>query len=125
MKKIIPVNTPIISKQDARAVYNVVKSGWVSSSGKEIIDFEKKLSKITNRKFACCVSSGTAALEIAIKSLNLPKNSEVITPTFSIISNSNAIIKNNLKPILIDSSLKDWNLDLDILKKKLIRIPKL
>ena len=41
MKKIIPVNTPIITKSDAIEVYKVVKSGWISSSGSKIIDFEK------------------------------------------------------------------------------------
>ena len=86
MKKIIPVNTTVITRSDALEVYKVVKSGWVSSAGSKILEFEKKLSKLVNRKFACCVSSGTAALEIAVRSLNLKKGSEVITPAFSIIS---------------------------------------
>ena len=69
IKKLIPVSSPLITTNDAKNVYKVVKSGWVSSSGKEIIEFEKKLAKFVNRKFACTVSSGTAALEIAVKSL--------------------------------------------------------
>ena len=119
MKKIIPVNTPIINQSDAIEVYKVVKSGWVSSAGSKILDFEEKLSKLVNRKYACCVSSGTAALEIAVKSLNLKKGSEVITPAFSIISNTNAIIKNNLKPVLIDTDILTWNIDIQDLKKKI------
>ncbi|MDC1280637.1 DegT/DnrJ/EryC1/StrS family aminotransferase, partial [Pelagibacteraceae bacterium] len=118
-KKIIPVNTPLINKSDAREVYKVVKSGWVSSAGIKILEFEKKLSKFVNRKFSCCVSSGTAALEIAVKSLNIKKGSEVITPAFSIISNTNAIIKNNLKPILVDSDLSTWNINILDLEKKI------
>ena len=50
MKKIIPVNTPVITKSDAIEVYKVVKSGWVSSAGSKILDFEEKLSKQVNRK---------------------------------------------------------------------------
>ena len=119
MKKIIPVNTPLITKGDAIAVYKVVKSGWVSSAGTKILDFEKKLSKLVNRKFACCVSSGTAALEIAVKSLNMKEGSEVITPAFSIISNTNAIIKNNLKPVLIDTDISTWNIDIQDLERKI------
>ena len=119
MKKIIPVNTPVITKSDAIEVYKVVKSGWVSSAGSKILDFEKKLSKLVNRKFACCVSSGTAALEIAVKSLDLKKGSEVITPAFSIISNTNAIIKSNLKPVLIDTDISTWNINIQDLEKKI------
>ena len=73
IKKLIPVSSPLITSNDAKNVYKVVKSGWVSSSGKEIVEFEKKLAKFVNRKFACAVSSGTAALEIAVKSLDLKK----------------------------------------------------
>ena len=119
MKKIIPVNTPVITKSDAIEVYKVVKSGWVSSAGSKILDFEEKLSKLVNRKFACCVSSGTAALEIAVKSLDLKKGSEIITTAFSIISNTNAIIKSNLKPVLIDTDISTWNINIQDLEKKI------
>lgn len=123
MKKntIIPVNSPIITNQDALEVYKTVKSGWVSSLGNKIIDFEKKFSKLTNRKFAATVANGTAALEIAIKTLNLKPNSEVIIPTFNIISAALAVVKNNLKPILIDSDLNTWNMCLKDFKKKITK----
>jgi perosamine synthetase len=118
---IIPVNSPIITNQDALEVYKTVKSGWVSSLGNKIIDFEKKFSKLTNRKFAATVANGTAALEIAIKTLNLKPNSEVIIPTFNIISAALAVVKNNLKPILIDSDLNTWNMCLKDFKKKITK----
>ena len=70
----IPVNTPLITKEDAKCVFETVKSGWISSSGKNIKLFENNLSKFVNRKFGCAVSNGTAALEIAVKSLGLKKN---------------------------------------------------
>ena len=50
-KKFIPVNTPIITNIDALKVYETVKSGWVSSSGSKIREFEQKLAKLANRKF--------------------------------------------------------------------------
>ena len=67
----IPVNQPYISKSDAIAVYNTVKSGWVSSSGRQISLFENSLKKLIKKKYCSLVSSGTAALEIAIKALDL------------------------------------------------------
>ena len=121
MKKIkyfIPVNKPLLKKIDAKSVSLAVKSGWVSA-GPKITEFEKKFAKYTNRKYASCVSSGSAALEIAIKSLNIGYGDEVITPAFSIISNSNAIIKNLAKPILVDTDLSTWNIDIKQLEKKI------
>jgi perosamine synthetase len=118
---IIPVNSPIITKEDALEVFKTVKSGWVSSTGKKIIDFEKKFAKLTNRKFAATVSNGTAALEIALKTLNIKPNSEVIIPTFNIISAALAVIKNNLKPILVDSDLKTWNMCLKDFENKITK----
>ena len=55
--KFIPVNTPLITESDAKEVYKTVKSGWISSSGKKIEQFENKVAKLSNRKFACAVSS--------------------------------------------------------------------
>jgi len=118
-KKFIPVNTPIITNKDALEVYKTVKSGWVSSSGLKINEFEKKLAQFTNRKFANCVSSGTAALEIAVKSLNIGKNDEVIVPAFTIISNANAILKNLAKVVLVDSDPVTWNININDIKKKI------
>ena len=118
-KKIIAVNTPIITSRDALEVYETVKSGWISSSGSKINEFEKKLAKFANRKFSCCVSSGTAALEIAVRSLGIGRNDEVIMPTFTIISNANAIIKNFAKIILIDSDPITWNMNIDDIKNKI------
>ena len=118
-KKFIPVNIPIITNEDALEVYKTVKSGWVSSSGIKINEFENKLAKFTNRKFCCCVSNGTAALEIAVKSLEIGKDDEVITPAFTIISNANAIIKNFAKVVLVDSDPTTWNINIDDIKKKI------
>jgi perosamine synthetase len=118
-KKFIPVNIPIITNKDALEVYKVVKSGWVSSSGLKINKFEKKLAQFTNRKFASCVSNGTAALEIAVKSLGINKNDEVIVPTFTIISNANAVLKNFAKVVLIDSDPITWNININDIKNKI------
>jgi UDP-2-acetamido-2-deoxy-ribo-hexuluronate aminotransferase len=70
-------------------------------SGKWVEQFENRFADLIGVRYCVAVSNGTAALEIAVKSLNLKKNSEVLIPSFSIISTANAVIKNNLKPVLI------------------------
>ena len=113
----IPVNKPEITKVDAQKVYKAVKEGWVSSSGPQVKVFENKIKKFVGKKYSSAVANGTAALEIAIKTLNLKKNDEVIIPNFTIISNALAVIKQNAKPIFIDCDLQTWNMKIDMMEK--------
>ena len=117
----IPVNQPIITKKDALAVYRVVKKGWVSSSGPEINKFENKFKKLIGKKYCSLVSNGTAALEIAVKALNLKKNDEVIVPNFTIISNVLSILKQGLKPVFIDCDLQTWNMKIEDIEKSITK----
>ena len=120
-KKFIPVNTPLIDREDAKAVFKTVKSGWISSEGTNVVEFENKISKFLGRKFGCSVSSGTAALEIAIKSLDLKKDDEVIMPSFTIISNAFAIVKSSAYPVIVDVDLDTWNIKIDDIEKKITK----
>ena len=117
----IPVNKPFISNQDIKSVNTVLKNGWISSDGPEVESFERKFSNKIKQKYSVAVSNGTAALEIAIKSLDLKKNDEIIVPNFTIISNALAVIKQKLKPVLIDCDIKTWNIKLEDLEKKITK----
>tara|TARA_B110000027_G_scaffold133411_1_gene161788 strand:+ start:2759 stop:3880 length:1122 start_codon:yes stop_codon:yes gene_type:complete len=113
LKKFIPVNKPVITKSDSDSVHKVLKTGWISSEGPNVKKFEDKFSKFIGHKYSVAVSSGTAALEIAVKSLNLKQGDEVIIPNFTIISNALAVIKLGLKIKLVDCDLDNWNMNLD------------
>jgi len=117
--KFIPVNSPKIFKDEKKFVNKCLNTGWISSEGSFVTKFEESFSKYNNRKFGVAVSSGTAALEIAIKSLNLKKGDEIIIPTFSIISTALCVIKLGLTPVLVDSDLKTWNMDVEEVIKKI------
>ncbi len=119
--KLIPVNVPKIFKEEKKFVKECLDTGWISSEGSFVKKFEKSFSSYNNRKFGIAVSSGTAALEIAIKSLQLKKGDEVIIPTFSIISTALCVVKNGLTPVLVDVNLKTWNMDVDQILKKINR----
>jgi perosamine synthetase len=114
----IPVNVPKLHNLEKKYINECLDTNWISSEGKFVKIFEKNFSQYARRKFGVAVSSGTAALDVAIKSLNLKKGSEVIIPTFSIISTALAVIKNNLKPILADCEINSWNVNSeDVIKK--------
>ena len=117
--KFIPVNIPKLYNSEKTNVINCVRTNWISSEGKFVKEFEKKFSQYNSRKFGVAVSSGTAALEVAIKSLNLKKNSEVIIPSFSIIATALCVVKCGLKPILVDCSLSTWNMDPEKVLRKI------
>ena len=116
--RFVPVNIPRLYSDERKNINECLKTNWISSEGKFVREFEDKFSKYNKRKFGIAVSSGTAALEVAMKSLNLKKNSEVIIPAFSIISTALCVIKSKLKPILVDCDKETWNVKSeDIIKK--------
>ena len=119
MRKFIPVNLPKIFSNEKKLVNQALNTNWISSEGPFVRKFEKQFSNFNKKKFGVAVSNGTAALEIAIKCLNLKKGSEVIIPSFSIISTANAVIKNNLKPVLVDCDLETWNMTAEDTIKKI------
>ena len=69
--KFIPVNVPKIFNQEKIDVKNCLNSGWISSEGQYVKKFENSFSKYNNRAYGIAVSSGSGALEIAVKALNL------------------------------------------------------
>ena len=119
--KFIPVNIPKLFNQEKINVRKCLTSGWISSEGKFVKKFEENFSKYNKRKYGVAVSSGTAALEIALKSFNLKKGDEIIIPTFSIISTALCVVKLGLKPILVDSDLMTWNMNTEQVAKKITK----
>ena len=115
----IPVNTPLLNGNEKKYLLECIDTGWISSEGPFVEKFEIEFSKKVNRKYGVAVSSGTAALEIAVKSLGIGHGDEVIVPTFTIISCIAAIVKNGAKPVLVDSDPNTWNIDLTNLEKKI------
>jgi len=119
--KFIPVNKPLITKEDINYVNRSISKGWISSEGPEVKKFENNFSNFIGHSYSIAVSSGTAALEIAVKSLNLKKNDEIIIPNFTIISNAIAVLKQNLNIRLIDCNIKDWNMNIAEVEKKITK----
>ena len=118
-KNFLPVSKPEVTTNDIKFVNKVLKKGWISSDGPEVKIFETEFSKKVKRKFSIAVSNGTAALEIAIKALNIKKGDEIIIPNFTIISNALAVIKQNAKPVLVDCNLDTWNMKIEDIEKKI------
>ena len=118
-KKFINVSEPKLSNKTKDYVLDCIKTEWISSSGSYLESFEKKWAKYCNMKYAVSVTSGTAALIVALKALNLKPGDEVIMPSFTIISCALAIIEAGGKPVLADCDLDTWCIKKDEIKKKI------
>ncbi|MDI6704282.1 MAG: DegT/DnrJ/EryC1/StrS family aminotransferase [bacterium] len=115
----IPVNEPLIREKELEYITECIKTGWISSQGRFIEEFEEKFSKYIGTKHGVAVSNGTVALQLALRALNLEPGSEIIIPTFTIISCALACIYNNLKPVLVDSEPDTWNMDVSQIEGKI------
>ncbi len=115
----ISVNEPLIGKKEFEYVSECLRTGWISSAGKFIEEFEKKFSAYIDMKYGIAVNNGTNALILALRALDLPEGSEVIMPTFTIISCALACIYNNLKPVLVDCEPDTWNISVNQIEERI------
>lgn len=109
----VPVNTPIIDSQDIQSVNECLESGWISSQGPYLEHFEKAFADYMGSKNAVSVSNGSAALDIAVQALKLPKGSEVIVPDFTIFSPAISVIRAGLIPVFVDVNIDTCNCEVD------------
>ena len=109
----IPVNEPLLGETELQLVAECVSSGWVSSSGRYITEFEEGWAAYCGRRHGVAVNNGTAALEAAVAALGLEPGDEVILPTFTIISCVVALLDAGAVPVLVDSDPETWCLNTD------------
>lgn len=117
----IPVNEPLLNGNEKKYLMQCIDTGWISSEGPFVKEFEEKFSKRAGRKFGIAVCNGTAALEAAVLSLNLGKGDEVIMPAFTIISCASAIIRAGATPVLIDAEPETFNMDVNLIREKITK----
>ena len=106
---------PTISKIQREKVLGILKKRFITQ-GKEVEKFEKSLSKKFGCKYSVVVSSGTAALHLAGKSLGWKKNDMVVCTPITFVASCNSIIYNQASPYFIDIDLKNNNLDMNKLE---------
>ncbi|MCB9032268.1 MAG: DegT/DnrJ/EryC1/StrS family aminotransferase [Chitinophagales bacterium] len=115
----IPVNTPLLSGNELEYVSECIKTNWISSEGPFINKFEEGFSNYIGMQHGIAVANGSAALDIAIKALNISNGDEVIMPTFTIISPAQSIVTNGAIPVLVDANPNTWNIDVNLIEEKI------
>lgn len=115
----LPVNTPDLSGQELKYVSEAVETGWISSMGPRVKEFEDLFASYHGVKEAVAVSSGTAALHICCVSLGIGPGDEVILPTFTMVASAFAVMYTGATPVFVDCEMDTWNMDIEDLKKKI------
>lgn len=119
--KLIPISEPNIGPKELRYVTDAVRSGWVSSLGKYINQFESEFSKYCNRKYGLATSNGTVALHLALLALGVGRGDEVIVPDFTFIATASAVTYTGARPVFVDAEQDTWNIDPDKIEAKITR----
>ncbi|MCK5225278.1 MAG: DegT/DnrJ/EryC1/StrS family aminotransferase [Planctomycetes bacterium] len=119
--KLIPVNEPLLDGNEKKYLMECVETGWVSSEGPFVKQFEDAFAERVNRKFAISVCNGSAALEVAITALDIRENDEVILPAFTIISCAAPIVRAGAIPVVIDSDPQTWNIDVAKIEERITK----
>ncbi len=108
----------VYGDEEIAAVVKCLKEGWLGM-GKYVAEFEAKVAKIFGHKHGVVVNSGSSADLLALKIFDFPPGSEVITPACTFATTFSAIVINGLVPVVGDSELGSYNLDLRNLEKML------
>ncbi len=108
----INLHSPSINKDAINYLKKCVKTGWVSTGGSLVTQFEKKIENITGSKYAIACNSGTSALHLSLKLAGVQSGDEVIVPSLTFVATINAILYNSCSPIFMDSD-NFYNIDED------------
>jgi perosamine synthetase len=118
MPELIPVNEPKLGPRELEYVTEAVESGWISSAGRYIEEFESGWAAYCGRRHGIAVSNGTTALHAAVAALGLEPGDEVILPTFTIVSCVTAVLAAGAVPVLVDSDPALWTMDVGQLEAR-------
>jgi perosamine synthetase len=107
---VIPLAQPVLGEAEEQAVLEVLRSGQLSL-GPQVPEFERVFAERVGARHASAVSSGTAALHLALRAVGVTEGDEVVTSPFSFVASANAIVYERATPVFADINPVTLNLD--------------
>lgn len=124
-QKPILLSTPHIGEQELQFVQEAFETNWVAPVGPNIDAFEQEFSQVVDSQYSAALSSGTAALHLALKLVGVEEGDEVFCSTFTFIASASPITYLGARPVFIDSDRTSWNMDPMLLEDALAKRDKL
>jgi UDP-N-acetylbacillosamine transaminase len=116
LKKFFFLSSPHMSGNELKYIEKVFESNYIAPLGEYVNRFERSIKDYTGAKNALAVTSGTAALHLALRVLGVKEGDDVLASTFTFIGSINAIIYQNANPVFLDSNYESWNISAEILE---------
>jgi perosamine synthetase len=116
-QQIIPLSVPNIAGNEWKYVKDCLDTGWISSVGSYVTQFEQMVADYAGAKYGVAAVNGTAALHIALLLSGVRLNDYVILPNLTFVASANAIKYIGAEPLLIDADPDLWQMDLDLLEE--------
>lgn len=104
----IPVAEPSLGEEEKNNLLEAIESGWISSKGKFIEEFENSFAQYCNVSYGIATSNGTTALQLALKALGVGRGCEVIVPSLTFVATANAVTYTGAKPVFADAHPDYW-----------------
>ena len=117
----IPVNEPLLGREELNKVASCVKGNWVSSQGSYLREFEEKFAAYCGVRYGISTTNGTTALHLALVALGIGPGDEVLMPTFTMAATAFAVSYCGAKPVFIDSEPETYNIDINRVIRYLAR----
>lgn len=124
MNKRLFLSAPHMSGNELKYIEKVFESNYIAPLGEYVNKFEDSIKDYTGTQNALAVTSGTAAIHLALRVLGVGKGDDVLASTFTFIGSVNAILYQGANPIFIDSDKETWNLSPKLLNKYLCECDK-
>jgi dTDP-4-amino-4,6-dideoxygalactose transaminase len=105
------LSPPDVGPEERRMLLEAFDSNWIAPAGPDIDAFERELAEKTGVAHAVALSSGTAALHLALLLAGVERGDEVLVPSFTFIATAAAVTYLGARPVFVDCSADSWNLD--------------
>ena len=119
MSKFVPVCEPFLNGNEVKYVTDAITTGWISSSGKYVTDFENCFAEYCGMKHGIAVCNGTVAIHLALAALGIGKGDEVIMPAFTMIATAFAVCYVGATPVFVDADKDTWTIDVTKIEEKI------
>jgi dTDP-4-amino-4,6-dideoxygalactose transaminase len=115
----IYLSSPHIGKLEEKYVHEAFETNWIAPLGPHVEGFERELCAVVGAKHGAALSSGTAAIHLALMLAGVERDDDVIVSSFTFSASVNPIRYVGANPVFIDSERRSWNMDADILGEAL------